>query len=137
MKLTVARRPRSESTQGHLPVFTMPASVDSPRPAEDAIEERLDIGRLLVQRPASTFFVRVEGEGMVDGSIQPGDILVVDRAVQPRNNEIVIAVIEGEFTVKQLSTKPYIRLVSQNQSVEIRQPFEVWGTVLWIVHKAH
>lgn len=115
----------------------MPVSAGFPSPADDTVQERLDIGRMLVQRPDSTFFVRVEGESMIDASIQPGDILVVDRSIQPGHNEIVIALVDGEFTVKRLSHSPSLRLVSSNREhpVEIREPFEVWGTVLWVVHK--
>lgn len=136
MKFTPALTP-DEPKQPRLPLFAMPVRAGSPGPADDAVQERLDIGRMLVRRPDSTFFVKVEGESMVDASIQPGDILVVDRSVQPRHNEIVIALVDGEFTVKRLSRRPSLRLVSSNHEhpVEIREPFEVWGTVLWVVHK--
>lgn len=137
MKCNPARR-RNREPQPRLPFLGMPVSAGFPSPADDSPQERLDIGRMLVQRPASTFFVKVEGESMLDAFIQPGDFLVVDRSIQPRDNEIVIAIVDGEFTVKRLSRKPYLRLISQNakQPAEIRQPFEIWGTVLWVVHKA-
>lgn len=137
MKFTLARNPAGPQ-QPSLPLFSMPVSAGSPSPADDTVQERLDIGRMLVQRPDSTFFVKVEGESMIDAFIQPGDVLVVDRSVQPRHNEIVIAIVEGEFTVKRLSRRPSLRLVSDNDQhpIEITQPFEIWGTVLWIVHKA-
>lgn len=138
MKYRRARLPDGEPQQ-RLPLFTTLVSAGTPNPADDAIQERLDIGQLLVKHPETTFFVKVEGESMLDASIHPGDLLVVDRSVVPRNNAIVIALVEGEFTVKRLSRKPVLRLVSSNQShptKEIHPPFEVWGTVLWVVHKA-
>lgn len=137
MRYHLARQPNDES-QKRLPLYSTLVSAGLPTFADDAIQERLDIGRLLVQHPESTFFVKVEGDSMLDASIQPGDLLVVDRAVQPRHNQIVIAIVEGEYTVKRLSRKPVLRLVSANKAhpTEIHQPFEVWGTVLWVVHKA-
>lgn len=137
MKVTLARIPNGPH-QPRLPLFAMSVSAGSPGPADDAVQERLDIGHLLVKHPDTTFFVRVEGESMIDASIQPGDLLVVDRSIQPRHNAIIIALVDGEFTVKRLSEKPVLRLISSNQAhpTEIRQPFEVWGTVLWVIHKA-
>ena len=134
----MALAPDQAPQQFNLPLFAMPVSAGYPSPADDQVQERLDLGQYLVKRPDSTFFVRVEGESMIDAAIEPGDLLVVDRSVRPRNNSIVIAIIEGEFTVKRLNRKPYLRLVSNNSAnpAEIREPFEIWGTVLWVVHKA-
>jgi DNA polymerase V len=116
----------------------MPVSAGFPVPADDYVEETIDLSKLLVKRPASTFFVRVEGDSMVDASIQPGDLLVVDRSVEPRHKDTVIAIVDGEFTVKQLCKRPHLRLISRNanQITEIDEPFQVWGVVLWVVHKA-
>src|SRR5215216_3346423 len=100
--------------QIRLPLFSMPVSAGSPKPADGYVEETLDLSRLLIRRPDATFFVRVEGESMVDAEIHPGDLLVVDRSIEPRHKDIVIAIIDGEFTVKVLHKKPDLRLVSRN-----------------------
>lgn len=136
MRYYKARSP--ESNQYRLPLFSMSVSAGAPAPADDAVEETLDLSRMLVKRPSSTFFVRVEGESMVDASVQPGDLLVVDRSLEPRHKDIVIAIVDGEFTVKTLQKRPVLRLVSHNkhQQTLIDEPFQVWGVVVWVVHKA-
>lgn len=128
----------TEPTQYVLPLFSMSVNAGSPCPADDYVEERLDLARFLVKRPSSTFYVRVEGESMIDASVHPGDLLVVDRSLEARHKDIVIAIVDGEFTVKLLYRKPTLRLVSRNKDkiTEIDEPFEIWGVVLWIVHKA-
>jgi DNA polymerase V len=116
----------------------MPVSAGMPSQADDYVEETLDLARLLVKRPESTFFVRVEGESMEDASIFPGDILVVDRSVSAAHGDIVIAIVDGEFTVKTLERSPCLKIVSRNKAkpTDIDEPFEVWGVVLWVVHRA-
>ena len=133
-----SKAPPQGATQIELPLFTMPVSAGSPSPADDYVEERLDLARLLIKRPDSTFFVRVEGDSMVDASIQPGDLLVVDRSLEARHGDIVIARVDDEFTVKALHRKPRLELVSRNhkKTTTIHEPFLVWGVVMWVVHKA-
>lgn len=125
------------ATQLRLPLFSMTVSAGPPTPADDHVEERIDLTDLLVNKPDSTFLVRVTGESMIDASVVPGDILVVDRSVEPRNNDSVLAVINGDFTLKTFVNHPALHLVSQNPSrTVIDQPFEVWGVVLWVLHRA-
>lgn len=123
--------------QLRIPLFSMPVSAGMPSEADGYVEETLDLARLLIKRPESTFFVKVEGESMEDASIFPGDILVVDRSVSAAHGDIVIAIVDGEFTVKTLERKPRLRLVSHNRAkpTDIDEPFAVWGVVLWVVHK--
>ena len=71
-----------------------------PSPAQDYVESRLDIGKLLVRHPNATYFVRASGESMIDGNIRDGDLLIVDSALTPEHGNIVIAAVDGEFTVK-------------------------------------
>ena len=73
-----------------------------PSPAEQYLEPPLDLNELLVKRPAATFFVRVEGDSMVGAGIRDKDLLVVDRSLTPANGDIIIASVDGEFTVKTL-----------------------------------
>ncbi|MEO0949384.1 MAG: translesion error-prone DNA polymerase V autoproteolytic subunit [Cyanobacteria bacterium J06641_5] len=95
-----------------LPSYTSRVSAGFPSPAEDYIEQSLDLNELLIQHPSSSFFLRVEGNSMIGAGIGDGDLLLVDRAVEPTNGRIVIAVIDGELTVKRLcytqAGQPYL-----------------------------
>jgi DNA polymerase V len=73
-----------------------------PSPAEQYQETPLDLNELLVKRPAATYFVRVEGDSMVGAGIRDGDLLVVDRSLRPADGDIIIACVDGDFTVKTL-----------------------------------
>ena len=75
-----------------------------PSPAEQYLEPPLDLNELLVRRPAATFFVRVSGDSMVGAGIRDGDLLVVDRSLTPASGDIIIACVDGDFTVKTLRT---------------------------------
>ena len=73
-----------------------------PSPAEQYQEQALDLNELLVRRPAATFFVKVEGDSMIGEGIHDGDLLVVDRSLRPASGDVIIACVDGEFTVKTL-----------------------------------
>lgn len=112
-----------------------------PSAAEDFVEGRLDLNELLVKRPAATFYVKVAGESMRDAGIFPGDILVVDRGENPRHGQVVVAVINGELTVKRLYRKSgIIRLDAENPAfpnIKIAGETElsIWGVVRANVHR--
>ena len=77
-----------------------------PSPAESYTEDPLDLNQLLVRRPAATYFVRVAGDSMIGDGIHPGDLLVVDRSLSAVDGSVVIAAVDGEFTVKRLRRGP-------------------------------
>jgi DNA polymerase V len=112
-----------------------------PSPADDYIERNLDLNELLVRHPAATFFVRAYGDSMKDAGIHSGDILVVDRAEEPKPECIVVAAVNGELTVKRLRrTGEKLFLVPENaefQPLEVtpEMDFEVWGVVTSVIHK--
>ena len=85
-----------------IPLFMECVSAGFPSPAQDYVEQTLDLNELCIKHPASTFFVRVEGDSMIEAGIYPNDILVVDRPVQAEHCDIVIAGLHGELTVKEL-----------------------------------
>lgn len=88
-----------------------------PSPADDHIEQRLDLNKHLIKHPAATFFVRASGDSMENALIQNGDILIVDRSVEPIHGKIVIAILNGEFTVKRLWMQAQrLQLLSENDS---------------------
>lgn len=123
-----------------IPLFTECVAAGFPSPAQDYVEGSLDLNELCIQHPAATFFVRVEGESMTEAGIHPNDVLVVDRSVTPKDGDIVIASVDGEFTVKELRSKPTPRLVPRNPAfspIEIPEDgeLEVFGVVTSVVRQ--
>lgn len=114
-----------------------------PSPAEE-IREKLDLIKLLVRHRASTFFFRVSGVSMVDSGMDEGDIIIVDRAVDPYNNCIAVCYIDGEYTVKRVEIqKDCAYLIPANENNKSYQPikvtsdneFIIWGVVTWTIKK--
>ncbi len=124
-----------------LPFFVSAIQAGFPSPADDYIEQALDLNELIIKHPAATFYVRVQGDSMENAGIYSGDILVVDRSLTAHHKSIVLAVLDGEFTVKRLMMKDQeIYLVAENASyphIKIRPEtqFEVWGVVTYVIHK--
>ena len=140
MKITGIYSPQHSKTE-KLPYFTESVQAGFPSPAQDHFEKQLDLNELLVKHPAATFFVNVQGISMIDAGIHSGDILVVDRALEPVDGKIIIAVVNGEFTVKRLSKKDnQVWLVSENSEfsdihINNDTDFEVWGVVTYVINK--
>ncbi|MDA3834049.1 MAG: translesion error-prone DNA polymerase V autoproteolytic subunit [Spirochaetales bacterium] len=117
------------------PLFSSGVSAGFPSPAEDYIEQRLDLNELLIQHPAATFFVRVNGDSMTGAGIQHNDILIVDRSIEATSGKIVIAIVGGEFTVKRLLKKgASCQLIAENPNypaitITEDSDCEVWGVV--------
>lgn len=124
-----------------LPLFASGISAGFPSPADDYIDRRLDLNQLLIKNPAATFFVRAAGDSMIGAGIHHDDILVVDRALEATKGKIVIAVVNGELTVKRLCEERGVcRLVAENPvygTIEISEEtgFEVWGVVTSVIHR--
>jgi DNA polymerase V len=118
------------------PLLVARVSAGFPSPAEDWVEGRLDLNRHLIKHPAATFYMRVIGDSM-DDEIRDGDIIVVDRACEVEDGDIVVARVCNDFTVKRLSLEDgKVRLLAANESyasIEITEEtdFEVWGKVVW------
>ena len=114
-----------------------------PSPAED-IREKLDLIKLLVKHKASTFFFRVSGVSMVDAALDEGDIIIVDRAVDPYNNCKAVCYIDGEYTVKRVEMGDnMVRLMPANELNTAYKPivvtpdneFLIWGVVTYVIKK--
>ncbi len=122
------------------PLYGTRVAAGFPSPADDYIESKLDLNHYLVKHPAATFFVRVEGDSMIGAGIHPDDILVVDRSVKPTDDKIVIAVVNGELTVKRLRIMPnYVVLQPENDRfspirVTEEMNFSIWGVVTSVIH---
>ena len=97
-----------------LPLFVERVACGFPSPAQDYEEDRLDLNRLAVRHPSATYFVKVSGDSMIGVGIGDGDLLVVDRSLNAVHGDIVVASVAGEFTVKELQTRPILRLVPHN-----------------------
>ncbi len=133
--------PETDTRKLQLPLYTTKVAAGFPSPADDHIERRLDPSDYLVENGTTTFFVRVKGNSMIDVGIFDNDVLVVDRSLTAQIGDIVLAVLDGEFTVKTLGrSKTGARLIPANQEfpvIEVKegQSFEVWGVVTGSMRK--
>ena len=123
-----------------LPLYQDSVSAGFPSPAEDAIQEKLDLNELLVKHPAATFFLKVSGVSMIQAGIHHNDILVVDRSIEPSHGKIIIASINGELTVKRLSIDgKCIQLIAENKAyspiiITEDMDLHIWGVVTNVIH---
>ena len=124
-------------------ISAITAAAGFPSPAENYIEEYLDIGKYLVNNIESTFFVRISGDSMINVGIFDNDILVVDKSLTPKKQSIVIASIEGELVVKKLikddkSKNYYLKSENNNYSnIKLSSHLDtiIWGVVTYTIHK--
>jgi DNA polymerase V len=130
-----------EKIKGYsLPIFLESVSAGFPSPADDYIEGKLDLNDYLVKHPSATFFVRVTGDSMINAGIYSGDILVVDRSLEPKDGNVIIAVVDGELLVKRMKFEGnQLFLYPENnkfEPIEItsQMNFEVWGVVTNVIH---
>ena len=130
-----------QGTRHALPLHLCPVAAGFPSPADDFLEKRLDLNEYLVKNPPATFLVRVCGQSMKDAGIFDGDMLVVDKSLEPVSGSVVVAIVHGEFTVKTLRLhggKAY--LVPANSAfkdIELTPEMgcEVWGVVNSVIRK--
>ena len=122
------------------PLYSSKVSAGFPSPADDNLEKTLDLNTYLIKRPAATFFVRVNGDSMINAGINDNDILIVDRSIKPSHGKVIIAVLDGQMTVKRLYKQSNkIILMPENdlyQPIEIRDDMnmEIWGVVTSSIH---
>ncbi len=124
-----------------IPFYQSNVPAGFPSPADDFMDLDLNLQEYLVQHPSATFCVRVTGDSMRNAGIFSGDVMVVDRALEPKNNTIVLAVLDGEFTVKRIQKKGKDLFLSPEnkdfKAIQITEEmnFQVWGVVTHIIHK--
>ena len=139
-KVEIVYKP-DRSTKRRQPLFMATVPAGFPSPAADYEEGKLDLNRHLIRNPAATFFVRVTGDSMLKAGIHSGDLLVVDRSIEPRDKNVVIAVVNGELTVKRIRIrKNRLTLEAENDAYENQEindqiEFEVWGVVTNVIHE--
>ena len=134
-------KPSPDPPAGRLPQILSLVPAGFPSPADDYLDTGLDLNEYLVNNRSASFYVRVAGDSMTGAGIMSGDILLVDRSVEPVHNKIVIAVIDNEMVLKRLKISPEkISLVSENphfRPIEITGEMEcsVWGVVTAVIRK--
>lgn len=128
----------TKSLERPLVEATVPAGF--PSPAENTIDTSLDLNKALIRNAPSTFYVRVTGESMINAGIHDGDLLIVDRSIRATDKKVIIAIVDGELTVKRMRIidgRPI--LVPENDNFPNIEPdeftkFEVWGVVTYVIH---
>jgi DNA polymerase V len=122
------------------PLYGCKINAGFPSPADDYIESRLDLNEFLVKHKEATFFLRVKGDSMAGANIHDGSLLIVDRAAAPKHNDIVVAVVNGELTVKRLYRRGgVVKLLAENEAypeilIKPENELIVWGVVQHVVH---
>lgn len=128
-------------TENSFPLYACKISAGFPSPADDYLESNLNLNQYLIKHPAATFFLRVEGDSMIGASIQHGDLLIVDRSLEPTDGKIIIAVLNGDLTVKRLKIKnDKHTLVPENKNypeipIKPEMSFSIWGVVTSVIHQ--
>ena len=123
-----------------IPLLTDSVSAGFPSPADDYTEENIDLNEHLISNPFSTFFLRVKGDSMINAGIKDKDLIIVDKSLTARPGNIIIAMIDGEFTIKRLSIKNNeLYLKSENHNYpdfrfKNHIDVQIWGVVIYSIH---
>lgn len=123
-----------------IPLYLTPASCGFPSPAQDYVEQTIDLNQHCVSHPAATFYVRASGHSMIGEGINDGDMLIIDRAITARHGDIVLACLDGEFTVKKLQVQPVPALQPGNPDFppiypQEGQELDIFGVVTFVLRK--
>ena len=130
----------STSKKLKIPLLSDSISAGFPSPADDYTEENIDLNEHLISNPFSTFFLRVKGDSMINAGIKDKDLIIVDKSLKAKPGNIIIAMIDGEFTVKRLSIKNNeLYLKAENEKYpdfRFKNHFDVqiWGVVIYSIH---
>ena len=141
MKIKI--HPADISTQLEIPFADQGIKAGFPSPAQDYIEQGIDLNRELIRHPSSTFFAKVDGNSMQNSFLCDGDIAIVDKAIEPRDGCKVVAFIDGEFVMKTMEIQPdKILLIPENPdyptiTVTPDQQLTIWGVVTYVIHKLY
>lgn len=129
------------SSELSLPIADDGIRAGFPSPAQDFMDQAIDLNKELIRNPSSTFYGRVRGDSMEDAGIHDGDILVIDKSLDPRDNDMAVCFIDGEFTIKYIRIeRERILLIPANeqyQSVVVTEEndFLIWGIVTYSIRK--
>ena len=123
-----------------IPILTDSVSAGFPSPADDHTEQNIDLNEHLISNPSSTFFLRVKGDSMINAGIKDKDLIIVDKSLIAKPGNIVIAMIDGEFTIKRLSIKNnelYLKAENHNYPdfrFKNHIDVQIWGVVIYSIH---
>ena len=122
-----------------LPFITAGIKAGFPSPAADFDESKISLDAVLVKNREATFYAKASGTSMIGAGIDDGDIMIIDRSIEPRNNKIAVCLIDGEFTVKRIKkTKEELLLMPENndfQPIKVTEEnqFVIWGIVTYVI----
>ena len=125
----------------NIPLLSDSVPAGFPSPADDYTEENIDLNEYLIKNPFSSFFLRVKGDSMINSGIYDKDLIIVDKSLTPKPGNIVIAMIDGEFTVKRFSIKnDKLYLKAENHkypdfNFDDYSDISIWGVVIYSIHK--
>ena len=129
------------NTEMEIPLSGSSVTAGFPSPAEHTSTVKLDLNKELIKNPASTFYARVKGVSMIDAGIDDGDLIVIDKSIEPYNGCLAVCYIDGEFTVKRFEKhKDYCLLVPANTEynpikITSENEFVIWGVVTYVIKK--
>jgi len=130
----------STTKRFRIPLLNDSVSAGFPSPADDYTEENIDLNEHLISNPFSTFFLRVKGDSMINAGIKDKDLIIVDKSLTARPGNIIIAMIDGEFTIKRLSIKNnelYLKAENHNYpdfKFKNHIDVQIWGVVIYSIH---
>ena len=130
----------STTKRFRIPLLNDSVSAGFPSPADDYTEENIDLNEHLISNPFSTFFLRVKGDSMINAGIKDKDLIIVDKSLKARPGNIIIAMIDGEFTIKRLSIKNdelYLKAENNNYPdfrFKNHIDVQIWGVVIYSIH---
>jgi len=137
--IEILKPDRAESL--NIKLSDTPVNAGFPSPAENHLENTMDLNKALVKNPSSTFYARVKGESMINDGVEDGDLLVIDRSVEPYENCLAVCFLEGEFTLKRVRLEgDELLLVPANEKfkpirVKKDNDFYVWGVVRYLIKR--
>ncbi len=129
----------SMETKLELPFVDSGISAGFPSPADDFLDLSIDLNKELIKNPSSTFYGRVKGDSMINAGLNEGDLLIIDKSLEPTDNKIAVCFIEGEFTVKRIKIeKDIVWLIAENEKyapikVIKENDFLIWGIVTNVI----
>ena len=130
----------STNKKFRIPLLSDSVSAGFPSPADDYTEENIDLNEYLISNPFSTFFLRVKGDSMINAGIKDKDLIIVDKSLIAKPGNIIIAMIDGEFTIKRLSIKNdelYLKAENNNYPnfrFKNHIDIQIWGVVIYSIH---
>ena len=130
----------SATKKFRIPLLNDSVSAGFPSPADDYTEENIDLNEHLISNPFSTFFLRVKGDSMINAGIKDKDLIIVDKSLIAKPGNVVIAMIDGEFTIKRLSIKNdelYLKAENHNYPdfrFKNHIDVQIWGVVIYSIH---